>query len=222
MENKITEAKDWISQADALLIGASNGLSIAEGYDIFANDERFRQLFADFQQRFGIRNVLEGCFYSYPSESDRETFFKRLRQIWIDNYEPSEVMTDLRRIVNDKPYFIITSNADTHLELSGFDADKVFEIEGTFERTGEIDDKTEELQTFIRQYANSNLVVLELGIGSRNRMIKAPLMQLIAQQAGWRYVTLNLAQELFIPQHIADRSIGLAGDISKTLKELST
>ena len=60
MENKITEAKDWISQADALLIGASNGLSIAEGYDIFANDERFRQLFADFQQRFGIRNVLEG------------------------------------------------------------------------------------------------------------------------------------------------------------------
>ena len=48
MENKITEAKDWISQADALLIGASNGLSIAEGYDIFANDERFRQLFADF------------------------------------------------------------------------------------------------------------------------------------------------------------------------------
>lgn len=222
MENKITEAKDWISQADALLIGASNGLSIAEGYDIFANDERFRQLFADFQQRFGIRNVLEGCFYSYPSESDGETFFKRLRQVWIDNYEPSEVMTDLRRIVNGKPYFIITSNADTHLELSGFDADKVFEIEGTFERTGEIDDKSEELQTFIRQYANSNLVVLELGIGSRNRMIKAPLMQLIAQQAGWRYVTLNLAQELFIPQHIADRSIGLTGDISKTLKELST
>lgn len=53
-------------------------------------------------------------------------------------------------------------------------------------------------------------------------MIKAPLMQLIAQQAGWRYVTLNLAQELLIPQHIADRSIGLAGDIRKTLKELST
>lgn len=30
-----------IAEADALLIGASNGLSIAEGYHIFANNAMF-------------------------------------------------------------------------------------------------------------------------------------------------------------------------------------
>lgn len=30
-----------IKEADGILIGASNGLSIAEGYNIFADDGRF-------------------------------------------------------------------------------------------------------------------------------------------------------------------------------------
>ena len=37
-----------IKEANGILIGASNGLSIAEGYNIFANDERFRSHFSDF------------------------------------------------------------------------------------------------------------------------------------------------------------------------------
>ena len=39
MNANITLAQEWIAQADAILIGASNGLSIAEGYHIFANNE---------------------------------------------------------------------------------------------------------------------------------------------------------------------------------------
>ena len=43
MNANITLAQEWIAQADAILIGASNGLSIAEGYHIFANNEMFYQ-----------------------------------------------------------------------------------------------------------------------------------------------------------------------------------
>lgn len=128
----IEKAKEWLSSADALLIGASNGLSIAEGYHIFANNEMFRRQFGDFQQRFGINSVIQGCFFDYPSDSDRREFHDRLVRYWITDYKPSQVMMDLRSIVGDKPYFIITSNGDTHLELSGFDPAKVFETEGTF------------------------------------------------------------------------------------------
>ena len=35
MNTNITLAQEWIAQADAILIGASNGLSIAEGYHIY-------------------------------------------------------------------------------------------------------------------------------------------------------------------------------------------
>ena len=37
MNANITQAQEWIAQADAILIGASNGLSIAESYHILAH-----------------------------------------------------------------------------------------------------------------------------------------------------------------------------------------
>lgn len=223
MENEIPKAKQWIDDADALLIGASNGLSIAEGYHIFANNEMFHRQFGDFQQRFRIMNVIQGCFYDYPADDDRKEFFRRLVKYWITDYKPSQVMKDLRAIVGDKPYFIITSNGDTHLELSGFDSEKVFEIEGTFVNAfGGVEDKNPQLQEFLKQYSDKKLVILELGIGMRNTLIKRPLMQLTAQLPTSRYITLNLEKELYIPEEIADRSIGLAGDIGETLHLLNS
>lgn len=124
----------------------------------------------------------------------------------------------------------------------------MFEIEGTFANAfGAVDDKSQQLQSFLRQFSeqreqndksfsimpsrdenapereqhsDKNLVILELGIGSRNTLIKQPLMQLTAQLPNARYITLNLERELYIPNEIADKSIGLAGDIGETLREL--
>ena len=220
---EIQRAAQAIKDADALLIGASNGLSIAEGYHIFANNEMFRRQFGDFQQKYGIRSVIEGCFFHYPCEADRREFLHRLIQYWVTDYHPSQVMKDLLAVVGDKDYFILTSNADTHLELSGFASGKVFEIEGTFENivlNTPIADKSREANAFIDRYHSKRLVILELGIGSRNRLIKLPLMQLAAREPQATYITLNLAQELYIPDEIADKSIGLVGDIAVTLRAL--
>ncbi len=222
MNGNIDLASRWIAGADALLIGASNGLSIAEGYHIFANNEMFRRQFGDYQRRFGIMNVIQGCFFDYPSGDDRREFFRRLMKYWVEDYKPSRVMKDLRSLVGGKPYFIVTSNGDTHLELSGFDARRVFEIEGTFANAfGAIDDKTSQLQEFVRQFSGKRLVILELGIGMRNTLIKRPLMQLAAQLPQSGYITLNLERELYIPTEIAGRGIGLAGDIGETLAKLN-
>lgn len=219
----IQKAAETIARADALLIGASNGLSIAEGYHIFADNEMFRRQFGDFQQKYGIRNVIEGCFYHYPTMNDRQEFLDRLVRYWVKDYRPSQVMKDLLAIVNGKDYFILTSNADTHLELSGFDAERVFEVEGTFEdmlHNRSIQDKSQEVNAFLDRHHGKRLVILELGIGKRNRMIKLPLMQLAADEPHATYITLNLAPELYIPDAIAHKSIGLEGDIAVTLGEL--
>lgn len=219
----IQKAAETIACADALLIGASNGLSISEGYHIFADNEMFRRQFGDFRQKYGIRNVIEGCFYHYPTMNDRQEFLDRLVRYWVKDYRPSQVMKDLLAIVNGKDYFILTSNADTHLELSGFDAERVFEVEGTFENIVmniPVQDKSREANAFLDCYHGKRLVILELGIGKRNRMIKLPLMQLAADEPHATYITLNLAPELYIPDAIAHKSIGLEGDIAVTLGEL--
>ena len=221
--DKIQQAAQAIKDADALLIGASNGLSIAEGYHIFANNEMFRRQFGDFQQKYGIRSVIEGCFYHYPNEKDRQEFLNRLVQHWVTDYRHSQVMKDLLAVAGDKDYFILTSNADTHLELSGFAPGKVFEVEGTFEdmlHNRPMQDKSQEANAFLDRYHGKRLVILELGIGSRNRLIKLPLMQLAVREPQAMYITLNLARELYIPNELTHKSIGLAGDIAVTLQKL--
>lgn len=57
-------------------------------------------------------------------------------------------------VVGSKDYFILTSNGDEHLELSGFDPSRVYEIEGTFRNMFESVDTSKEqtLSDFLRKY----------------------------------------------------------------------
>ncbi|MBP7856828.1 MAG: hypothetical protein KAZ98_03020 [Prevotella sp.] len=225
MNTNINEAQQWISQADALLLSASNGLSIAEGYHLFADNDMFRQQFGDYRERFGIRSVIQGASFTYPSEGDRQQFFSRLRQYWTSDYKPSEVMRHLRRMVADKPHFIVTSNGDQHLEKAGYDEQRIFEVEGTFADEFCPDEaywhrKNTLFQQFLAQYQDARLVVVELGIGSLNRLIKLPLMQFVAQHAHVRYITMNLPHEIYVPEDIQAQSIALAGDLATTLQQL--
>ena len=200
MDSAIEKAKAAIREADAILVGASNGLSIAEGYNIFANNGMFKAQFGDFERLYGIRSVIEGSFF--PDISVRKDFLDRLVKLWVTDYVPSDVMKNLVLLIGDKPYFIITSNADTHLELSGFDEDRVFEVEGTFidaAQNRRPADKSEALHEFISRYHDCRIVILELGIGSRNTLIKQPLMQLAASLPGATYITLNLPHEIHVP-----------------------
>ena len=57
-------------EADAILIGASNGLSITEGLRLFADNAAFDELFGDFKQKYGLRCILQGMMAGWPSEEE--------------------------------------------------------------------------------------------------------------------------------------------------------
>lgn len=162
MNANITLAQEWIAQADAILIGASNGLSIAEGYHIFANNEMFRRQFGDMQQQYGFRNVVEGLYFQYPTAEARLEFHRRLVKFWVEDYQPSQVMHDLMKVIGQKDYFILTSNGDLHLEKSGFDEKRIFEIEGVMtDLFAAPDPKKEALfHRFLAKYSGKKLVIL--------------------------------------------------------------
>ena len=86
-------------EADAILIGASNGLSITEGLHLFADNSAFDELFGDFKQKYGLRCILQGMMAGWPSEEERWAFWARLIHHYCGQYRPTPVMNDLKAIV---------------------------------------------------------------------------------------------------------------------------
>lgn len=63
------------------------------------------------------------------------------------------------------------------------------------------------------------LVILEFGVGWRNQMIKMPFMQLTAAEPHAKYITFNKG-EIYIPDGIQGKSIGVDQDIAAALREI--
>lgn len=221
--NNYEEAMNKINNADAVLISASNGLSISEGYHIFADNNDFKKYFGEFREKYHIPNIIQGVFAQIPNE-DHEKFMNILKDYMVTDYHGSTVFENLKKIVDSKDYFIITSNADTHFQINGFDENKIFEIEGNFfglqERSPEWQQQYNNYQEFMQKYKDKNIVILELGIGRYNQMIKEPLMQLVLENKSYGYITLNIKQEIYIPQQIAERSVAVEGNIAESFEEM--
>lgn len=220
---EFNDAKALIADADAILISASNGLSISEGYNIFTNDDNFKKNFAGFQKLYGIHNILEGAIGKLPSEV-HQAFIRQLHHYLIDEYQPTAVFHNLKKLIGNKDYFILTSNADKHFQLNGFADEKIWEIEGNFfdEEAGNNQWQEDQgyYQNFVKKYADKKVVQLELGIGARNQQLKAPLMQMVEQLPTWTYITMNLAKEIRILPAIKKKSVALAGDITTNMAKL--
>lgn len=273
MTNSLQIAKKWLDDADAILITASNGFSISEGLNLFANNQKLNEVLGDLQDQYHFPNLVSAIAFKYPNEIDKWKAFARVAEAYSIGYQPSLLMQELKKIINDRPYYIWTSNGDHHFQLAGFQ--NTLEVEGNWlngicsrhaKKHGVVDltnklhqiylkDQNNDLtindlpkcdecgaplklnlpgedfqinqaqvagfSSFIQQYQGQNLLVLELGIGLRNQMIKAPSMQLVAGNENSHYITINKG-ELYIPDVIAERSIGFSTSIDTAFKELIT
>lgn len=118
-------------EADFVLVGASNGMDMAEGLDIFRPTPHFLQAYGDFAQRYGISSILEGLARPWADQGVRWAFLARFAQTeWLD-YRPSVAMTSLQKIIGDRAHFILTCNVDGRFVRAGFDPQNVLETEGT-------------------------------------------------------------------------------------------
>ncbi len=91
------EIVNKIEEADAVLIGASNGLSITEGLHLFADNQAFEELFGDLKQKYGMRCILQGMGARWNSEEEKWGFWSRLVHHYCGEYQESQVMADLKK-----------------------------------------------------------------------------------------------------------------------------
>lgn len=277
MDQKFRAIGTAIREADAVLIGASNGLSISDGYHIFADNDWFQENFGDFRSKYGIHNLLQGMFLQFSCPEEQWAFYSRLAYRVHYSLEPSRMMRELYALVREKDYFVVTSNGEDHFTPAGFLPERVFEMEGklteyrcanhchddiynnredvirmaaveknkmvpsellpkcpkcgglmepnlpngqSFFRTAAWQKKAKAYQEFTHKFHGKRLVILEFGIGYRNQMIKAPLMQLAMAEPNSTYITFNKG-ELYIPAELAEKSIGVDGDIAEAIHEIT-
>jgi len=119
-EENTARLKQVLDEADAVVIGAGSGLSTAAGFTYAG--QRFEKYFSDFAEKFGIRDMYSGGFYPFP---DLETFWAWWsRALWINRYvkAPGPVYDELLNLVEDKDYFVITTNVASRTMIRPFAA----------------------------------------------------------------------------------------------------
>ena len=119
-----------LREADAVVIGAGAGLSTSAGFTY--DGERFEKYFSDFYARYGFSDMYSGGFYPYATLEEHWAYWSRY--IYINRYmdAPKPVYDDLLKLVQDKDYFVITTNVDHCFQKAGFDKKRLFYTQGDY------------------------------------------------------------------------------------------
>lgn len=216
-----------LSEADLVIIGASNGLDIAEGLNLFCADAHFREAYGNLAQADGIGCILQGL--ASPDANVRRRWAERFHQKEYVKYEPSPLMNRLRHLTEHADTFVITCNIDGRFARAGFNENSVLETEGSI-RTS-IDERRlahpdalamaqlEELTHLVQAHRNHKVAILELGVGLRNGVIKRMLAQVANVCEHATYIVFNYSQAL--APDASCETILVDGDMAPAFEEIA-
>lgn len=130
MARRIDRLGEALRDADAVFIGAGAGLSTAAG--LTYSGERFYRHFADFAEKYGIRDMYSGGFYPFPTQEEYWAWWSR--HIYVNRYDvpAGRPYLDLRRLVEGREHFVLTTNVDHQFQLAGFDRARLFYTQGDY------------------------------------------------------------------------------------------
>ena len=129
MEN-IQKLYNALQSAEAIVVGAGAGLSTAAGFTY--SGERFERHFADFIRQYGFTDMYSAGFYPFLTEEEHWAYWSR--HIYYNRYVPAPkpVYDNLLKLVQDKDYFVITTNVDHQFQKAGFDKKRLFYTQGDY------------------------------------------------------------------------------------------
>ena len=128
--DKIERLTRELSTADAVIIGAGAGLSASAGFTYAG--KRFEDNFEDFIQKYGFEDMYSAGFYPYDTLEEHWAYWSRY--IYINRYQdaPNDTYDDLRKLVQGKDYFVLTTNVDHCFQKAGFDKHRLFYTQGDY------------------------------------------------------------------------------------------
>ena len=129
-KSAIERLAEVLRKADAVIIGAGAGLSTSAGFTY--SGDRFEHWFHDFAAKYGFQDMYSAGFYPFPTEEERWAFWSR--NIYINRYldAPKPVYRRLLELLDQKDYFVLTTNVDHCFQKAGFDKERLFYTQGDY------------------------------------------------------------------------------------------
>lgn len=127
-QENINVLRQKIEEADAIVVGGAAGMSAAAGYDWYETDEIFLKYFGNFAEKYGIENIFYGSYYDFETREEYWAYIATLIKFVYDA-EAGQPYFDLVQLLQDKNYFIFTTNQDAQFSKA-FPSEKVSTIQG--------------------------------------------------------------------------------------------
>lgn len=129
-DEQVREAAKAIDGADYILIGAGAGLSAAAG--LTYSGKRFTDNFPEFIQKYGMTDMYSAGFYPFPSEEARWGYWSK--HVYVNRIQPQALplYQKVKELVENKNYFVLTTNADHQFYKAGFGEDNIFATQGDY------------------------------------------------------------------------------------------
>ena len=127
---EIEKLRKALQSADAIVVGAGAGLSTSAGFTY--SGERFERHFADFIRQYSFTDMYSAGFYPFPTEEEHWAYWSR--HIYYNRYVPAPkpVYDNLLKLLQEKDYFVITTNVDHQFQKAGFDKQRLFYTQGDY------------------------------------------------------------------------------------------
>ena len=129
-KDRILKVRDLLKEADYVLIGAGAGLSTAAGMEY--SGESFEKNYREFIDKYYFDNLYSASFYDFKTQEEKWAFFAKMIKLNRYNDKPLQLYQELYELVCSKDYFVLSTNVDGQFYNSGFDAERVFEIQGDY------------------------------------------------------------------------------------------
>lgn len=127
---RLDKAIEKINEADFVLIGAGAGLSTAAGIEY--SGKRFTDNFADFIEKYSMRDMYSSGFYPFKTSQEKWAYWARHINVNRFSVGKTDVYQKLLKLVENKDYFVLTTNVEHQFWINGFEDERIFATQGDY------------------------------------------------------------------------------------------
>lgn len=127
---RLDKAKKAIDEADYIVIGAGAGLSAAAGIEY--GGKRFTDNFKDFIAKYSMTDMYSSGFYPFKTSEEKWAYWARHINVNRFQVGGTELYKKLLKLVENKDYFVITTNVEHQFWINGFEDERIFATQGDY------------------------------------------------------------------------------------------